>query len=61
LFSTTYDGRTPNYDELVGVIGELPEDLEITHSVKNDALKILELVQVLTTLIGTTDLLESKS
>jgi hypothetical protein len=30
------------------MIGELPEDLEITPIVKNDALKILELVQVLT-------------
>jgi hypothetical protein len=59
--ATTYDGRTPNYDELVGIIGEIPEDFEITHIVKNDALKILEVVQVLTTLIGATDLLESKS
>ena len=59
--ATSYDGRTPNFDELVVIIRELPEAGEITSNVKNDALKILELVQVLSTLIGSTDLLESSS
>jgi hypothetical protein len=59
--ATTYSGRTPNYDELTDIIQRLPEAGEITSNVKNDALKILELVQVLSSLVGTTDLLDCKS
>lgn len=58
---TSYEGRTPKYDELVLIIQGLPEVGEINTTLKEDALKILEIIQVLSTRIGSTDLLESWS
>jgi hypothetical protein len=55
---TTFGGRTPDYDELVRIIQELPQGGEISATMKEDALKILEVVQVLCTRLGTTDLLD---
>jgi hypothetical protein len=58
---TTYEGRTPDYHELVVILGGLPEVGEITPTLKEDALKILEVVKVLSTHLGLTDHLESSN